>query len=117
MRRLTAAGALGAFVLALVLPSLTRSHVWADADLAGADAALFVGHPTTQIESPRVPVAPEHCALCHWLRSLGSSVVGGPVPVPPTARLEHPLTGSTTSLSTVAASSCPARAPPASPVA
>ena len=117
MRRLTARFALGVFVLALVLPSVVESHAWTDADLSGGEASLFVGHATTQVESPRAPVGPEHCALCHWLRSLGSSVVGGPAAGPAAARHEHPLEGPPASRSVLPGSHGPARAPPASSAA
>jgi hypothetical protein len=110
-RRLTAVCALAAFVLALLLPSVAATHVWADADLSGAEAGLF-GHPTTQIESPRLPVGPEHCALCHWLQGLGRSMTSGLATGPALVELTQCRSTSTLSLAAVYRGGCPARAPP-----
>jgi len=112
MRRLTAACALGTFVFTLFLPAITASHAWADEDLAGFEDGLFEGHPTTQFETPRLPVGPEHCALCHWLRSLGSSSISGTGTGPALVEVTGCPSTSTLSLAAVYGGGCPARAPP-----
>ena len=111
-RRLTAGFALGAFVLALLLPSVTASHTWGDADLAGTEVGLFSGHPTTQFEGARTPIGPEHCALCHWLRSLGSSIAARPQPAPSLAPSRPDRGAMTLSIAAVYGDGGPARAPP-----
>ncbi len=113
-RRVCSAFVLATFVVTLVLPRLVVSHAWFDPDLSGADAGLFAGHPVTQFEGVHAPVAPEHCALCHWLRSLSSSTNVLPAVLPALARLAGPRTAATDAVAGTTSTRRPARAPPTS---
>ena len=112
-RRITATLVLATFVATLVLPSLVVSHAWADPDLGGAEG-LFAGHPVTQFEGVRAAVLPEHCALCHWLRSLGSSANELPTALPVPALAAGPGAFGVDAAWVTATTRGPARAPPAS---
>lgn len=112
-RRVTATLVLATFIAALVLPSLVVSHACADPDLGGADG-LFAGHPITQFEGVRAAVLPEHCALCHWLRSLGSSANELPAALPVPAPAAGPCDPGDDAAWVTATIRGPARAPPAS---
>jgi hypothetical protein len=59
---------------------MTPRHAWIVDPAAGWDVvpvvagagAAAIGNPTTTPEA-------EHCAICHWMRALGSSMAGAPV--------------------------------------
>ena len=77
LRRLFGHLTLTVFLASLCLPFLTASHfAWDDDPACGSDV-LAPAHATTQFE----PVIPgpvaQHCAICHWLRALGSASPAG----------------------------------------
>ena len=83
-RQLTAWIALAAFAAGLLLPISFARHSWTDdPDLGWGEPQLVNRHPVTQIEAVRPAAAAEHCAICHWLRALGSSVTS--------AKVRHPV--------------------------
>ncbi|HUF47423.1 MAG TPA: hypothetical protein VMM93_06360 [Vicinamibacterales bacterium] len=113
LRRVTAACALMTFVGALLLPSVTVTHAWNDADLTGGESIRLAGHVDTALGSPTGRGTADHCALCHWLRNLGSSAVSGSVRVTESSTVRVGADATTLSLIAVYGEGCPARAPPA----
>ena len=91
--RLRALVALSAFLGSLSLPLMSFGHLTLDDDRACGSIVLDAGQPWAQFEPIRPSLPADHCALCHWLRSVGgartSSVVAtqtwlepsAPVPV------------------------------------
>jgi hypothetical protein len=76
-RQLTAWIALAAFAASLLLPVSFVPHTWSDdADFGWNEPRLVIPHPVTQIEGVRPATTGEHCAICHWLSALGTSVAG-----------------------------------------
>jgi hypothetical protein len=116
-RRLTAAGVLVTFVAALLLPSVTVTHAWNDPDLAGGESLRLAGHANTTVGAPRPAGTTDHCALCHWLRNLGNSVVSGSVPIADASTVRLGADATTLSLIAVFGDGYPARGPPSIPFA
>jgi len=71
---------LAAFVATLGLPFVAARHgLGADPDLGWGGVRIAVAHPLTQVEPVQPAVTDEHCAICHWARTFGSSVTATPV--------------------------------------
>jgi hypothetical protein len=69
--------ALAAFVGTLGLPLIASRHAFGDdADLGWGEQQLGPRHPVTQLERTHPAPPDDHCAICHWVRALGSSVTG-----------------------------------------
>jgi hypothetical protein len=69
------------FSSVFALPFTAGSHLLIDDDPGCGDEALVSLHPFTQFESVSPPLVPEHCALCHWLRTLSGAQVSAVVSV------------------------------------
>jgi hypothetical protein len=111
-RHFSALVALAAFVASFALPFVAPRHAWiVDLD-AGWDVPVLAGAPA--FTTPTDARDGEHCAICHWMRALGSSLVGATMrrlafaspPRIPAAPVAMPRT--------FFAFDRPARAPPAS---
>jgi hypothetical protein len=108
--------ALLAFLCSLVVPSFAYGHLLLDDDPdCGSFVAVF-RHASAIGNS--VGTVPEHCAACHWLRSLRNTAptpVARPTPGLYTTRAELPVqpngVGHSPTFDT------PSRAPPASSAA
>ena len=74
LRRACAWVALVTFSAAFALPFTAGCHSLFDDPGCGGEALVSL-HPHTQIESVRPPLVPEHCALCHWLRTFSGARV------------------------------------------
>ena len=111
-RHFSALVALAAFVASFALPFAAPRHAWIVDPDAGWDVPVLAGTPA--FTAPTEARTGEHCAICHWMRALGSSVVGAsmrrlafaPPPRIPAAPVAIPRT--------FFASDRPARAPPIS---
>ena len=111
-RHFSALVALAAFVASFALPFAAPRHAWIVDPDAGWDVPVLAGTP--QFTAPTEAREGEHCAICHWMRALGSSLVGAtmrrlafaPPPRLPVAPVAIPRT--------FFASDRPARAPPSS---
>jgi hypothetical protein len=68
---------LAALSIVLVLTSaLSGWHTPDDSDEYAVPAVHHHADHDARFATPTQPTAPEHCALCHWLRALGN---GAPV--------------------------------------
>ena len=116
-RRLFALATAVAFATSFGLPFVSPLHAWVNDPDAGWDIPLVsssAGHGGACFGVAGGPQAPEHCAICHWMRALGNSLVG----VQP-ARPELPVTPAkrrdvVAVLISAPAESRPARGPPPS---
>lgn len=72
--------ALWIFLGGLVLPIVSPAHP-ADDDQAPSGLELYSHHPWSEIATVLPPVAPEHCAICHWERALSCASASTPVDV------------------------------------
>jgi hypothetical protein len=111
LRSSVASLALVAFVATLIAPALPSEHT---TDVEATAGERGFAHPRTQVEQIHPPVAGEHCALCHWMRTLGHTVpVALATPVAPSiTRTFSPVVRF--GLIGFDSSDQPARAPPAS---
>jgi hypothetical protein len=58
-----------AFLASLALPLAARDHFNGDDDVdCGSGALVLYGAPS--FRTPAAPVQSEHCALCHWQRTV-----------------------------------------------
>ena len=109
-RHFSAFVALAAFVASFALPFIAPRHAWIVDPDAGWDIPALAGTP--EFTTPDAQPGGEHCAICHWMRALGHSLVGAqmrrlasaPPPRMPAAPAAMPRT--------FVASNRPARAPP-----
>jgi hypothetical protein len=68
---------LSMFVATLCLPLVSETHAFGgDVDTAWGERGIVVCHPDTQVEVPKPGAGDDHCAICHWVRTFGASVVG-----------------------------------------
>ena len=113
-RHFSALLALVAFAASFALPFVAPRHAWIIDPDAGWGMPVLAGVAAPEITTPAPAPEGEHCAICHWMRALGSSMVVAPLgrlalapprPVPPAP---------TVFARTFVASDRPARAPPAS---
>ena len=111
-RHFSALVALAAFVASFALPFAAPRHAWIVDPDAGWDVPVLAGTPS--FATPTEAGNGEHCAICHWMRALGSSLVGAtmrrlafasPPHIPATPVAIPPALFTT---------DCPARAPPVS---
>jgi hypothetical protein len=110
-RHFSALVALAAFVASFALPFVAPRHAWIVDPDAGWGVPVLAGTPS--FATPTEARDGEHCAICHWMRALGNSLVGGtmrrlafaPPPRTPATPVAIPPALFT--------SDCPARAPPA----
>ena len=84
-----------------------------DAEHDPCDAAADDKAPFSRLHVPGAPVQPEHCAVCHWLRSLRAFDAVVPAPSAPGEVAREAATLRPASLARLAAPSVPTRAPPA----
>ena len=73
-RHFSALVALAAFVASFALPFAAPRHAWIVDPDAGWDVPVLAGTPA--FATPTDARDGEHCAICHWMRALGSSLVG-----------------------------------------
>ena len=73
-RHFSALVALAAFVASFALPFAAPRHAWIVDPDAGWDVPVLSGSPV--FTTPSQARDGEHCAICHWMRALGSSLVG-----------------------------------------
>jgi hypothetical protein len=76
-RHFSALFALAAFVASFALPFVAPRHAWVVDPDAGWDVPVLAGGGTPEVTRPAPAPDGEHCAICHWMRALGSSMVGG----------------------------------------
>jgi hypothetical protein len=113
-RHFSALFALAAFLASFALPFVAPRHAWVVDPDAGWGVAVLAGMGAPEVTAPVGAPEGEHCAICHWMRALGNSMVGASmrrlavaVPRPtPAAPVETPAAPFT--------SDRPARAPPVS---
>ena len=72
-RRLVGHFAIAAVLFGFVLPLLTPAHSIWETDRDCGPVLTSEDHQTTHFEGVLPPVTAEHCALCHWLRSVGGA--------------------------------------------
>jgi hypothetical protein len=65
--------ALGAFAGSLVLPAAAARHEAIDLDDPACGPVAAAGHASEQVEPVWPPISGDHCAVCHWLRAMGSA--------------------------------------------
>ena len=75
-RRLLALATAIAFAASLGLPFVSPQHAWVNDPDAEWSLPLVSAHPGAHFQAGSARPAPEHCAICHWMRALGSSLVG-----------------------------------------
>lgn len=75
--------ALAALSIVLILASaLGSGHAPDDRDDYATPAVHHHGDHDARFSAATQPTAPEHCALCHWLRALGNgALVANAAPV------------------------------------
>jgi hypothetical protein len=56
-----------------VVPMLAPAHPIWETDRDCGPVTVAADHQTKHFEAVLPPVADEHCALCHWLRSVGGA--------------------------------------------
>jgi hypothetical protein len=76
LRRTFAPLTLAIFLCSLALPLVPGAHGTWDDDEDGGPGIAADHHPVTVIQNVPAPVAPEHCALCHWQHALAGAAVG-----------------------------------------
>lgn len=76
-RHFSALVALAAFVASFALPFVAPRHAWIVDRDAGWDVPILAGSP--EFSAPAGNPGDEHCAICHWMRALGNSLVGTPM--------------------------------------
>ncbi len=99
----------------MVAGSLDAYHLAKDDDPDFGLAVAFHGHLNIQLSaSPHKAGASDpHCAICHWLQSLGTSrIATRPQAIPPASHLQHPSTSHVHGR-VLACDQVPARGPPA----
>ncbi len=114
-RRLVALVAFVAFATSLALPLVSSRHALADdPDVGWGGRPLVSAHAVARFDAVLPSDASGHCAICHWMRTLGSSITSARFARPILTRalagrieLAAPVTVSP-------AESGPARAPPSS---
>jgi hypothetical protein len=72
-RRLIGHFVIAAVLIGFVLPLLAPAHSIWETDRDCGPVLTSQDHQTTHFESVVPPVTEEHCALCHWLRSIGGA--------------------------------------------
>ena|SRR5690349_16861324 len=60
---------LAAFLASLVLPLASRDHL-NGADDVDCGSGAFVLYGVQSFTTPAAPIQTEHCALCHWQRTV-----------------------------------------------
>jgi len=114
-RPVTALVALVAFALSFGLPFMAPRHAWVDDPDSG-----WVGLPpigaggAPQVAAAGATSDGEHCAVCHWMRALGNSLVGLRARRPSLALSRPRPVETRLALVTTPADAGPARAPPTS---
>ena len=111
-RHFSAFVALAAFVASFALPFIAPRHAWIVDPDAGWDIPALAGTP--QVAMPAEEPGGEHCAICHWMRALGHSLVGAPMRRLAVASPPRMPAAPVTIPRTFVASDRPARAPPVS---
>jgi hypothetical protein len=114
-RQLTALLALFAFVASFGLPFLAPRHAWID----DPDSGWTVVVPALAHHAPQVATATPtreagHCAICHWMRALGNSMVGASAGRSALDAIRPRLIEVRTVVVSAPAPAGPARAPPVS---
>ncbi|HVB37473.1 MAG TPA: hypothetical protein VND92_03010 [Vicinamibacterales bacterium] len=74
--------------------SLDAYHLAKDDDPDFGPAVAFAGHLAAQVgaPAPHKTASDPHCAICHWLQSLGTSrIVRRHYAAPPASRLRRPV--------------------------
>jgi hypothetical protein len=114
-RQLTALLALCAFVASFGLPFLAPRHAWIDDPDSGWTVVVpALGHHAPQVAAAIPTRDAGHCAICHWMRALGNSMVGATAGSPALDAAQPPLAERRTAVVSAPAPAGPARAPPAS---
>ena len=95
--RATASLALLAFAAGLLAPVIDADHAGRlDPEAARAFSAHAIEHPGVHFESNPGLTVGDHCAICHWVRSLGQSTIetraGASVEAPMRAASRHTVT-------------------------
>jgi hypothetical protein len=87
-RRVGAYVALIAFAAVFVIPFTGGSHPLIGDDAACGGEELVARLPGTQFEPVLPSAVPEHCALCHWLRTFSGAQVAVAIAAPIEANLQ-----------------------------
>jgi hypothetical protein len=111
-RPLPALVALVAFTATLSLPFVTPRHAWVNDPDSGWTGLPFLPGPTPLVGAPAATSDGEHCAVCHWMRALGSSMAGVKMRRPDVARSRPRPFDTCDRVATVSTDTGPARAPP-----
>ncbi|MEZ5317899.1 MAG: hypothetical protein R2752_10910 [Vicinamibacterales bacterium] len=72
LRRVGCLAALVSFLAGAATP-FVAVHAANDPDLAYAGVEVLGAHVERRVGPVKPAVAPEHCALCHWLQALGTA--------------------------------------------
>jgi len=103
-----------AFISGLSVPLFMATHARWDDDLACGSGVFSAGHKTAVSQTAPATKRAEHCAVCHWLRAMGSaSAAAAFVALPGFASLDLPIALPADAPSDVAAFVFTTRGPPA----
>lgn len=102
-----------AFISGLLVPLFMATHARWDDDLACGSETFVAGHKTAVSKAASAPTRPEHCAVCHWLRAMGSaSAVAAVVALPGFAAQDLQSSAPVDAPTAVVAFHCTTRGPP-----
>lgn len=82
-RRMTAWSSLAALLVGLGMPMLPGLHAAATAQDDCAGPTRRPGDLRVQVSAPADSTAPDHCVMCHWLRSVRSASIHPPIATDP----------------------------------
>lgn len=72
-RRLVGPFAMLIVMISFLAPTFAPAHSLWELDRDCGPVTVTADHQVRHFEAVRPPVADEHCALCHWLRSIGGA--------------------------------------------
>ncbi|MEO7191292.1 MAG: hypothetical protein ABI051_09565 [Vicinamibacterales bacterium] len=102
------------FIGSLVPPLVASSHLLADPDPDCGTSFQLAGSSTASVGAVPAARAPEHCAICHLLRSLGGAAPTAAMrPAPAFAMAESVIAGAVNASGYSPHPHTPSRAPPA----
>ncbi len=114
-RRVVALAALVTFATSLALPLVSTRHALADdPDVGWGGRPLVSAHAVARLNALIPSDASEHCAICHWMRALGSSITSARLARPVLTRALAGRIDLAAPVTVSPAESGPARAPPSS---
>lgn len=114
-QRFVALATVVAFVASLGLPFFSPEHAWVNDPDSGWGQPLVSAHTGARLVAAQAaPARERHCAVCHWMRALGNSLVGVKPARPELAVTPARRIDTVAVLISAPADTGPARAPPPS---